>query len=128
VKREQAKEEGELLLSVILKQEELAFIKAVGSMELSPVLLRELRKAMAAAKKKKAISATPSHASASALVHPGGAGGGVWTPLTQCSPTYAKERLRNFQAKTARLSQPPAALRPGIRSKTGPRHRAPRAN
>jgi hypothetical protein len=35
VKREQAKEEGELLLDAMLKQEELAFIKAVGSMELS---------------------------------------------------------------------------------------------
>jgi hypothetical protein len=51
VKREQTKKEGELLLGAMIKQEELAFIKAVGSMELYPVLLRELRKAMAADKK-----------------------------------------------------------------------------
>jgi hypothetical protein len=112
----------------MLKQEELAIIKAISRMELSPVLLRELRKAMAAAKKKRAISAAPSHASAPALVHPGGAGGGVRTPLDSTQPNVCKERLRNFRTKTARLSQPPAALRQDIRSKTGPRHRAPRAN
>jgi len=115
VKREQQKEEGELLLGAMLRQEELAFIKAVGSMQLSPVLLRELRKAMAAAKKKKALSAPTSNTRASALVHPGGAGGGVRTPLTQCSPTSARGRpKKNFLAKTARLSQPATALRPGI--------------
>jgi hypothetical protein len=80
VKREQPKEEGELLLGAMLRQEELAFIKSVGSMELSPVLLRELRKVMAA-EKKKALSATTRNASASAPVHPGGAGGEVWTSL-----------------------------------------------
>jgi hypothetical protein len=44
----------------------------MGSMVVSPVLLRELRKAMAGAKKK-ALSATTPNESASALVHPGGA-------------------------------------------------------
>jgi hypothetical protein len=52
VKREQMQEEGKLLPGAMLRQEELAFIKAIGTMELSPVLLRELRKAMAVAKKK----------------------------------------------------------------------------
>jgi hypothetical protein len=67
----------------MLKQEEIAFIKAIGSMELFPVLLWELRKAMAAAKKKKATSAAPCHASAPAHVHPGGAGGGNQNLLKQ---------------------------------------------
>ena len=61
-------EEGELLLSVMLKQEEGAFIKALTSIELTPVLLRELRKAMAAGKKRKFVAATGANAaSASAL-------------------------------------------------------------
>jgi hypothetical protein len=36
----------------------LAFIKAMGTMELSPVLLRELRQAMAASKKKNVPAST----------------------------------------------------------------------
>jgi hypothetical protein len=39
----------------MLKQGELAFTKAMSKTELSSVFLRELRKAMAAAKKKKAL-------------------------------------------------------------------------
>ena len=45
-------EEVELLLSIMLKQEEVAFIKVLTSIELTPVLLGELRKAMAAGKKR----------------------------------------------------------------------------
>jgi hypothetical protein len=75
----------------VLREEEIAFIKAVGSMQLSPVLLTELRKAMAAAKKK-TISATPPNASASALVHPCGAGGEVWTPLDSVQPNVCKRK------------------------------------
>ena len=48
-------EEGELLLSIMLKQVEVAFIMALTSIELTPVFLRELRKAMTAGKKRKAI-------------------------------------------------------------------------
>jgi hypothetical protein len=96
MERKRAKEERELLLGAMLKQEELAFIKAIGSMELSPVLFRELRKAMAVAKKKKSISATPSHASASALVHPGGAGGGVRTPLDSAQPNVCKRKAEEL--------------------------------
>jgi hypothetical protein len=40
VKREQLKEKGELLLGAMLRQNELAFMKAMGNMELSPDLLR----------------------------------------------------------------------------------------
>jgi len=42
----------------MLMQEELAFVKAIGSFEFSQVFLRELRKAMAASRKKKALAAT----------------------------------------------------------------------
>lgn len=37
-----------LLLGAMLRQVELSFIEDVGSMEIFPVLLRELRKALAA--------------------------------------------------------------------------------
>jgi hypothetical protein len=43
-------EEGELLLGAMLRQEELAFIKALGQMKPSSAFLRELRKAKAPAK------------------------------------------------------------------------------
>jgi hypothetical protein len=43
-------EEGELLLGAMLRQEELAFIKALGRMKPSPAFLRELRKAKAPSK------------------------------------------------------------------------------
>jgi len=120
VKREQPKEEGELLLGAMLRQEELAFIKSVGSVELSPVLLRELRKAMAAANKKKALSATTPNASASALVHPGGAGGGIRTSLDSVQPNVCKRKaqeLSNQDCTTEPASRRPA---PGHLFEDGP--------
>jgi hypothetical protein len=77
---------------------------------------------MAAAKKN--LSATTPNASASALVHPGGADGGVRTSLDSEQHNVCKKRLKNFLTKTARLSQTAAALRPGICSKMarGPGH------
>jgi hypothetical protein len=38
----------------MLKEEELAFVKAISKMELSPTLLRELPKAMVAQKRSRA--------------------------------------------------------------------------
>jgi hypothetical protein len=38
----------------MLKQEELAFMKAISTLQLSPALLRELRQAVAASKRRKA--------------------------------------------------------------------------
>jgi hypothetical protein len=96
---EEANEEGELLLGAMLKQEELAFIKAIGSMELSPVLLRELRKSMAAAKKKKAISAASSHASAPALVHSCGADAGVRAPLDSVQSNLGKRKVEELPSQ-----------------------------
>jgi hypothetical protein len=40
----------------MLKQEELAFMKAISTLQLSPALLRELRSAMAASKRRKALA------------------------------------------------------------------------
>jgi hypothetical protein len=44
----------------MLKQEELAFVKAINMLHLSPTLLRELRKAMAASKTLVSSKAKPS--------------------------------------------------------------------
>ena len=90
-------------------RQELAFIKAVGSMQLSPVLLRELRKAMAAAKK--ALAATALNASASALEHPGGAGGEARTSLDSVKAKVCKrkaEELSNSECTSEPASRRPA--------------------
>jgi hypothetical protein len=50
------KEEGKLLPGAMLRQEELAFIKALGQMKPSPAFLRELRKVNAPPKTTKAPS------------------------------------------------------------------------
>jgi hypothetical protein len=55
------------------RQEELAFLKALGTIELSPIFLRELRKAVATGKRKKALGASKaSAASVPALQRPSG--------------------------------------------------------
>jgi non-homologous end joining protein Ku len=54
----------------MLKQGELEFIKAMSNTEISSVFFRELRKAMAAAKKKRALVGSKANATnASALEH-----------------------------------------------------------
>jgi hypothetical protein len=40
----------------MLKQEELAFMKTVSAIQLSPALLRELRRAMAVSKRRKTLA------------------------------------------------------------------------
>jgi hypothetical protein len=117
---EGAKEEGELLLGAMLKLEELAFIKAIGSMELSPVLFRELRKAMAAVKKKKAISAAPSNASAPALVHPGGAGVGGRTPLDSTLPNVCKRKAKELLSQDCATEPATRCFAPGHPFEDGP--------
>jgi hypothetical protein len=60
----------------MLRQEQIIFIKTLGSIELSPVFLRELRKAVAAGKKRKALVAVKANArSGPAPERPGGASG-----------------------------------------------------
>ena len=48
----------------MLRQEVLAFIKALSNVEVSPLFLWELKKAVAAGKKKKALAARKANASA----------------------------------------------------------------
>jgi hypothetical protein len=67
-------------LGTILRQEELAFIKALGSIELSPIFLRELRKAVAAGKKRKALVAVKANARSSPAPERPGDG---WAPKAQ---------------------------------------------
>jgi hypothetical protein len=40
----------------MLKQEELAFMKAISTLQFSPALLRELKRALAASKRRKAFA------------------------------------------------------------------------
>jgi hypothetical protein len=99
VKKEQMQEEGELLVGAMLRQEELDFIKAIGTMKLSPVLLQELRKAMAAAKKKMVLASTAS---------PGGAVGAGPTSLDQ--PNVSKRKAEEIPS--ADCTDEPASRRP----------------
>ena len=57
-------------VGIMLRQEELAFIKAITNIELSPVFLQELRKAVAAGKKKALGASKPCTSSASATNAP----------------------------------------------------------
>jgi hypothetical protein len=55
----------------MLMQEEIAFLKALGIIELSPIFLRELRKAVATGKRRKDLGASKaSAASVPALQRP----------------------------------------------------------
>ena len=95
----------------MLKQEEVAFIKALGSIELSPVFLRELRKAMAAGKKKKALTAPKVKAtSASALERPSGVGGEAWT--SRCSPQPSVSKRKAYELSNSDCLSEPASRRP----------------
>jgi hypothetical protein len=91
----------------MLRQEELAVINAISSIELSPVFLWELRKAVEAGKKKKALAEIKtSITSASALERLSGAGGEARTsrdfPPLQVSTRKAKE----FSSSDCHLPEP----------------------
>jgi hypothetical protein len=65
-------------VGITLRQEQLVFIKATRNIMLFPLFMRELRKALAAEKKKKALTATKdSVASTSVLDRPSGFGAGA---------------------------------------------------
>jgi hypothetical protein len=51
----------------MMKQEELAFMKAISMLQVSPSLLRELRKAMEARKKRKALASSKGKPSGEAV-------------------------------------------------------------
>jgi hypothetical protein len=99
----------------MLRREELAIIKVVSNIELSSVFLRELRKAVAAGKKR-AISATKAiAASASALEGPSGVGGEARTsrdhPRLHVSKRKAEElSTSDYPSEPARRWPTPGHL------------------
>ena len=61
--------------SAMLRQEVLGFIKVISNIEVSPIFLRELKKAVAAGKQKKGLVANKANVdSAPALERPSGVG------------------------------------------------------
>jgi hypothetical protein len=73
LKRECCRGRSDPAEGIKLKQGDLDFIKATSKTVLSPVFLRQLRKAMSVAKKKKALVVSMTSArSASALEHNSG--------------------------------------------------------
>jgi hypothetical protein len=103
----------------MLKQEELPFIKAISHTELSSVFLRELRKAMAAAKRKKALVASKAIAwSASALEHNSGVGSESQNsrdfPQLNASKRKAEE-LSSSNCQSEPASQPAPCTREPVR-------------
>ena len=95
----------------MLRQEEVAFIKALSSIELSPVFLRELSKAMAAGKKKKALAAPKVNAaSTSPLERPSKIGGEARTCRDSPQPSVSKSKADEL-SNTDCLSVP-ASRRP----------------
>ena len=75
----------------MLKQEELAFLKAMSTLEFSPALLRELRKAVAAKKRTKAVAPSRAKMSCVALIkhHPTISRAG--TKVQSCNGPFAAE-------------------------------------
>ena len=51
-------------LNIMLSQEELAFIKAISTLQLFPALLKELRMALSSRRKKKPVVSAGSHSTA----------------------------------------------------------------
>jgi hypothetical protein len=73
-------------------RQELAFMKAISNIELSPVFLQEL-KTVAAGKKKKALAASKANAiSTSALKSNSGVGGEAWTSRNSQQPHVRKRK------------------------------------
>ena len=106
----------------MLTQEDLAFVKAMSKLEFSPVFLLELRKAVEASKKKKALSA-----SASALEHQSGVGSETLT--SRESPQIPVNNRKADQLSRSDGPPEPPSCRPvpGRLFRTVPRPRAPRA-
>jgi hypothetical protein len=117
------------VVGAMLSQEQKAFIKALSHSELSTVFLRELRKAMVAAKKKKVPAAPKANASNdSAHQRESGFGGEAQTSCAFPQLTPSKPKADEFSSSDCSMSQPAAPLRPGARSFTDPRPRATRKN
>jgi hypothetical protein len=103
----------------MLNQEQEAFIKALSHSELSTVYLQELRKAMAAANKRKLpwlprpTLRTPQSSSVKADLE-----ASLISPMNFRSSQQANGKLTRFPALTARLSQSaPPCTRDPVRSR-----------
>ena len=109
--------------SVTLRKEELAFIKAISSIELSPEFLRELRKAMAASKKKKVLAAAKASAtSAPALLRPSVVGGEARTSRDTLQLHVSKRKAEELSSSDC--PSEPASRRPAPGHRLGDRPEA----
>jgi len=95
----------------MLGQEELAFIKAINSIELSPVFLRELRNAVVASKKKALVATNDTATRALALGRSSGVHGEARTSCDSLQLNVSKrkaEKLSNSDRPTEPGSCHPA--------------------
>jgi hypothetical protein len=92
------------------RQEELAFIKALGSIEPSTIFLRELRKAVGAGKKRKALVAVKANARSSpAPERQSEASGGAWS--SRASPQLLVSKRKADELSSSDCPSEPASRR-----------------
>lgn len=111
----------------MLRQEKLAFLKAASDLERSPVFLRELRKAVAAGKKKKALAASMTNATNSSVL---GRQSGIGREAVTSgeSPQLPMSKRRTEELSTSDCPSEPASRRPAPGHLFGDRPMSPRAN
>jgi hypothetical protein len=106
--------------SIMLRQEELAFIKAISTLQLSPAFLRELRTALSRRKKNPAVPAGSRNTAP---------GGGAEAPNDQPESSRASAKPTSWLDRATHRSQQTGALRLAKRPRQCPRvHRQSRAN
>jgi hypothetical protein len=88
----------------MLKEEELAFIKAISTLQLSSALLRELWMAVAASKRRKALAPGKAKPSGEVVDE-------VQSSHEPCSCLLEKGKLPSFPLQTVCLSPPQGAQR-----------------
>jgi hypothetical protein len=112
-----------------IPRQALTFTDAISNIELSPVFLRELRKAVAAGKKKKALAASEANAtSASALKRHSGVGSEALNSRDSLQLHVSKGKAKELFRSDCPSEPASRRLGLGICSVTGPRPRARRAN
>ena len=88
--------------SIMLRQVELAFFKAISTLQLSPAILKELRMALCRRKKK---SAVPAGSRSTAT------GGGAGAPQRTSGELAGKRKANDWKARATRPSQQTGAQR-----------------
>jgi hypothetical protein len=96
----------------MLRQEELAFIKALSNVEVSPLFLKEVKKAVAAGKKKKALAAHKTKASAGELPSWVGEASTSHDTLPLSAPKRKAEELSGSDCPSEPASRRPAPEHP----------------